>query len=127
MQEQPLRRTTGAIAASGNSGNVLQGTTLQYATRPSKLRISASVPAAASGDGLMDVFAGGRQLTGRDGHTVPVEAAAGSGPTLLNPGFLLDEGVAAGELIELVFRNGDTVNAIAAPGVTYYVRIDQVA
>jgi hypothetical protein len=123
VSDQTLREITGAIVASGATANLLLGTTLQTANRPSMLRVTATVPAAAASDARMDVFAGGRQLTGRAGQNVPTELAAGRGPDN-QLGWLLERPVAAGELLELVFRNIDTVNAIAAPGVSWYATLD---
>lgn len=122
MSYQQLRDSTGAIVASGTTANLLLGTTLQTAAVPSVLMITASLPAAAAQDGRMDVFAGGRQLTGRQGQLVPVESVAGRGPDA-QLGWLGEWEVAAGELLELVFRNVDTVNPIAAPGISWIAQL----
>lgn len=125
MSYQQLRDSTGAIVASGTTVNLLLGTTLQSAAQPSLLRITATLPAAAAQDGRMDVFAGGRQLSGRLGQLVPVESVAGRGPDA-QLGWLGEWVVGAGELLELVFRNVDTVNPIAAPGITWIAQLEPI-
>lgn len=123
MSFQQVRDNTGVIAISGTTANLLLGTTLQVASVPSMLRISATAPTASSGDGRMDVFAGGRQLTGRQGQVVPTELAVGRGPDA-QLGWLLESPVAAGELLELVFRNTDAAATIAAPGISFWATLD---
>jgi hypothetical protein len=126
MSYQTPRDSTGAIVASGQTTNLLLGTTLQSPARPSVLRVTAALPTAASGDGRMDVYAGGRQLTSRNGAVVPVESVAGRGPDA-QLGWIGEWEVAAGELLELYFRNTDTANAIAAPGITWFAQLEPIA
>jgi len=123
MSFQQVRDQTGLIPISGQTGNLLLGTTLQVAAVPSMLRITATAPAANPGDGRMDVFAGGRQLTGRQGQVVPCETFVGRGPDA-QLGWLLEAPVAAGELLELVFRNTDGAATIAAPGIGFWATLD---
>lgn len=120
MSFQQLRDSTGAFAAAGSSANLFLGTTLQTAGRAAMLRIAATTIAAGANLARIDVFAGGRQLTGRNGQLVPTELAAGRGPDS-QLGWLLEAPVAAGELLEFVVR---TSAAIVAPGVSYYAILD---
>lgn len=123
MSFQQVRDNTGLIAILGVTPNLLLGTTLQVAAVPSILRISATAPAASAGDGRLDAFAGGRQLTGRQGQVVPTELAAGRGPDA-QLGWLLESIVAAGELLEVVFRNTDAAATIAAPGISFWATLE---
>jgi hypothetical protein len=120
MSFQQLRDTTGATVANVSTANQLLGTTLQTASVPSMLRIAASVPSASANVARMNLFAGGRQLTGRNGQLVPIESAAGRGPDA-QLGWLGEWPVAAGELLELMFISSAIV---AAPGVTWIAQLD---
>jgi len=120
---QTLRLQTGAIAAGARTGNVLQGTLVQYPGEPSMVRIAATVAAAAAGDGLMSLGVGGRNVTGTPGQLVPTELAAGRGPDA-QLGWLYQGPALGSDLLELAFINQDTVNPIAAPGVTVLVEVE---
>lgn len=124
MPEQVQRPTSGAIAAGVTTANILLGTLFMQPPTNSAFKMSASVAAAASGDGLVSIRIGGRTVCLE--AVVPVESVAGQGPTPLGIGPLYSGVAMAGELIELFVRNQDTVNAIAAPGVTFYVSIDPI-
>lgn len=120
---QTLRIQTGAIAAGARTGNVLQGTLVQYPGAPSMVNVSATLPAAAAGDGLMSLSIGGRNVTGTPGQLVPTELAAGRGPDA-QLGALYAGPALGDDLLELAFINQDTVNAIAAPGITVIVNVE---
>jgi len=120
MSFQQLRDTTGVTVANVATANQLLGTTLQTASVPSMLRVTATVPSASANVGRMNLFAGGRQLTGRNGQLVPIESAAGRGADA-QLGWLGEWAVAAGELLELSFI-GTAI--IAAPGVTWIAQLD---
>jgi len=119
---QTIRPNTGAIAAGATTANVLQGTLIQYPGAPSMVRVAASVPAAAAGDGLMNLSIGGRNVTGA-GQVIPTELAAGRGPDS-QLGALYAGPALGDDLLELAFINQDTVNAIAAPGITVIVNVE---
>jgi hypothetical protein len=117
---QQLRDTTGATVANVSTANQLLGTTLQTASVPSMLRVTATVPSASLNVCRMNLFAGGRQLSGRNGQLVPIESAGGRGPDA-QLGWLGEWPVAAGELLELLFISSAIV---AAPGVTWIAQLD---
>lgn len=125
MNDQTLRITSGAIAAGARSGNLLQGTLVQYPGAPAVIRIAATVPSAASGDGLLSLTIGGRVVTGPVGQLIPTELAAGRGPDA-QLGWMYSGPALGNELLELVVINQDTVNPIAAPGVTALVQVEGV-
>jgi hypothetical protein len=125
MNDQTLRITTGAVAAGARTGNVLQGTLVQYPGAPAIVRVAATVPTAASGDGLLSLTIGGRVVTGPVGQLVPTELAAGRGPDA-QLGWLYSGPAMGNELLELVVINQDTVNPIAAPGATILVQVEGV-
>lgn len=125
MNDQTLRLTTGVIAAGARTGNVLQGTLVQYPGAPAIVRVAATVPTAASGDGLLSLVIGGRVVTGPVGQLIPTELAAGRGPDA-QLGWLYSGPAMGNELLELVVINQDTVNPIAAPGATVLVQVEGV-
>jgi hypothetical protein len=120
MSFQQLRDTTGVTVANVSTTNQLLGTTLQTAAVPSMLRVTATVPLASLNIERMNLFAGGRQLTGRNGQLVPIESLAGRGPDA-QLGWLGEWPVAAGELLELLFV-GSVI--VAAPGVTWIAQLE---
>lgn len=120
--EQVQRFTSGAIAAGVTTANLLLGTLFMQPPQASVVKFAATVAAAAAGDALLSVRIGGRTVALE--MIVPVESIAGQGPTPLGTGPLYSGVIMPGELVELFVRNGDTVNAIAAPGVTVYASID---
>lgn len=124
MNDQTLRLQTGAIAAGARTGNVLAGTLVQYPGGPAVVRVSATVAAAAAGDGLLNLTIGGRNVTG-GGQLVPTELAAGRGPDA-QLGWLYSGPALGSDLLELVVVNQDLVNAIAAPGATILVQVEGV-
>lgn len=125
MNDQTLRISTGVIAAGARTANVLQGTLIQYPGAPAIVRVAATVPTAASGDGLLSFTIGGRVVTGPVGQLIPTELAAGRGPDA-QLGWLYSGPALGNELLELVVINQDTVNAIAAPGATIIVQVEGV-
>lgn len=125
MNDQTLRITTGVVAAGARTGNVLQGTLVQYPGAPAIVRVAATVPTAASGDGLLSLTIGGRVVTGPVGQLIPTELAAGRGPDA-QLGWLYSGPAMGNELLELVVINQDTVNPIAAPGATILVQVEGV-
>lgn len=125
MNKQTLRLQTGAIAAGARTGNILQGTLIQYPGDPAVVRVSGTVAAAAAGDGLLAMTIGGRNVTGQIGQVVPTELAAGRGPDA-QLGYLVEEAALGSDLLELVVVNQDTANAIAAPGATLLVELDPI-
>lgn len=125
MNDQTLRIQTGAIAAGARTGNVVQGTLVQYPGAPAVVRIAATVPAAAASDGLLSVTIGGRNVTGPVGQLIPTELAAGRGPDA-QLGFLYAGPALGSDLLEIVVINQDTTNAIAAPGATVLVQVEGV-
>ena len=120
--EQGQRFTSGAIAAGVTTVNLLLGTLFMQPPQASIVKFAATVPAAAAGDALLSVRISGRTVALE--MIVPVESVPGQGPTPLGTGLLYQGIVMPGELVELFIRNGDTVNAIAAPGVTVSASID---
>ena len=124
-QPNTLRPTTGAIAAGARTGNLLLGSLIQYPGVPSVVRVTGTVPAAASGDGLLQLTIGGRVVTGAIGLVIPTELAAGRGPDA-QLGWLYEGPAMGNELLELVVVNQDTTNAIAAPGATLLIQVQPV-
>jgi hypothetical protein len=124
MNDQTLRLQTGAIAAGARTLNVLAGTLVQYPGGPAVVAISATVPAAAASDGVLNLTIGGRNVTGA-GQLIPTELAAGRGPDA-QLGWLYRGPALGNELLELVVVNQDLVNAIAAPGATILVQVEGV-
>ena len=125
MNDQTLRISSGVIAAGARTGNLLQGTLVQYPGAPAVVRVAATVPAAASGDGLLSLTIGGRVVTGPVGQLIPTELAAGRGPDA-QLGWLYSGPALGNELLELVVINQDAVNPIAAPGATVLVQVEGV-
>lgn len=125
MNDQTLRISSGVIAAGARTGNLLQGTLVQYPGAPAVVRVAATVPSAASGDGLLSLTIGGRVVTGPTGQLIPTELAAGRGPDA-QLGWLYSGPALGNELLELVIINIDTVNPIAAPGATVLVQVEGV-
>lgn len=125
MNDQTLRITSGVIAAGSRSTNLLQGTLVQYPGAPAIVRVAATVASAASGDGLLNLTIGGRVVTGPTGQLIPTELAAGRGPDA-QLGWMYSGPALGNELLELVIVNQDTVNPIAAPGVTVLVQVEGV-
>ena len=124
-QPNSLRLTTGVIAAGARTTNLLQGTLIQYPGVPSVIRVTGTVPSAASGDGLLQLTIGGRVVTGAVGLLIPTELAAGRGPDA-QLGWLYEGPAMGSELLELVTVNQDTTNAIAAPGATILIQVQPV-
>lgn len=125
MNDQTLRIQSGVIAAGARTGNLLQGTLVQYPGAPSVVRVAATVPAAAAGDGILAFSIGGRNVAGTPGQLIPTELAAGRGPDA-QLGWLYTGPALGSDLLELSIINQDTVNAIAAPGVTILVQVEGV-
>lgn len=125
MNDQTLRITSGAVAAGARSGNLLQGTLVQYPGAPAVVRIAGTVAAAAAGDGIMAFSIGGRNVAGSPGQVIPTELAAGRGPDA-QLGWLYSGPALGSDLLELSVINIDTVNPIAAPGVTFIVQVEGV-
>jgi hypothetical protein len=124
VNDQTIRPSTGAIPAGTRTQNILQGLLIQYPGSPAIVRVAATVPAAAAGDGVMNLTIGGRNVTG-NGQIIPTELAAGRGPDA-QLGWLYEGPALGNELLELTVQNADTVNAIAAPGATFIVQVDSV-
>jgi hypothetical protein len=122
--EQVQRFTSGAVAAGVTTANLLLGSLFMQPPQDSVIKFAASCAAAAAQDGLMTVRIGGRVVAQE--MIVPVESIAGQGPTPLSTGPLYQGVAMAGELVELIIRNADTVNAIAAPGITVFASIDSI-
>lgn len=122
---QALRITSGVIAAGARSTNLLANTVIQYPGSPSIVRVTATLAAAAAGDGLLQLTIGGRVVTGPLGVLIPTELAAGRGPDA-QLGWLYAGPAMGDELLELIVVNQDTVNPIAAPGVTALINVDPV-
>jgi hypothetical protein len=125
MNDQTLRLQTGVIAAGARTGNLLNGTLIQYPGAPAIVRVAATVPSAAASDGLLALTIGGRVVTGPVGQLIPTELAAGRGPDA-QLGWLYSGPALGNELLELVVINQDTANAIAAPGATVIVQVEGV-
>jgi len=125
MNDQTLRFTTGAIAAGARTGNIVQGSLVQYPGAPAVVRVSATVPAAASGDGILSVNIGGRNVTGTPGQVIPTELAAGRGPDS-QLGWLSSGPALGSDLIEIIVINSDTANPFAAPGAPVLVQVEGV-
>jgi hypothetical protein len=125
VQPNTVRIETGVIAAGARTANLLLGKLIQYPGRPSIIRVTGTVPAAAAGDGLMQLTIGGRVVTDI-GLRIPTELAAGRGPDS-QLGWLYEGPAMGNELLELIVVNSDTVNAIAAPGATLLVQLQPVA
>lgn len=125
MNDQTLRIQTGAIAAGARTGNLLQGTLIQYPGGPAIVRVAATIPSLAANDGLLSLTIGGRVVTGPVGQLIPTELATGRGPDS-QLGWLYSGPALGNELLELVVINQDTANPIAAPGVTVLVQVEGV-
>ena len=125
MNDQTLRIQSGVIAAGARTGNLLQGTLVQYPGAPAIVRVSATVATAAAGDGILSFTIGGRVVTGPVGQLIPTELAAGRGPDA-QLGWMYAGPALGNELLELVVINQDTANPIAAPGVTVLVQVEGV-
>jgi hypothetical protein len=125
MNDQTLRFQTGVIAAGARTGNIVQGSLVQYPGAPAVVRIAATVPAAAASDGILSVSIGGRNVTGTPGQLVPTELAAGRGPDA-QLGWLYSGAALGSDLLEVYVINQDTVNPIAAPGATVLVQVEGV-
>jgi hypothetical protein len=121
---QTIRPSTGAIAAGARTANIVQGQLIQYPGSPSMVRIAATVAAAAAGDAQLQVFVGGRNVTGQ-GFNIPTELAAGRGPDS-QLGWLWTGPALGSDLLEVYVQNVDTVNAIAAPGVQFVIEVEPV-
>ena len=123
MNEQTLRLQSGVIGAGARTANLLLGTLVQYPGGPAMVRVSATVPAAAASDGLLNLTIGGRNVTGPIGQLIPTELAAGRGPDA-QLGWMYSGPALGSDLLELVIVNQDTVNPIAAPGATVLVQVE---
>jgi len=121
---QTIRPNSGAILAGATTANILQGTLIQYPGAPSMVRVAATVPAAAAGDGLLNLSIGGRNMTGA-GQVIPTELTAGRGPDA-QLGWLYEGPALGDDLLGMNVRNIDTVNAIAAPGVQFIVQVEPI-
>jgi hypothetical protein len=125
MNDQTLRFTSGVIAAGARTGNLLQGTLVQYPGAPAIVRVAATCLAAAASDGVLALSVGGRNVLGTPGQIVPTELAVGRGPDS-QLGWMWSGAALGSDLLELSIINVDTVNPIAAPGITVLVQVEGV-
>lgn len=125
MNDQTLRFTSGVVAAGARTGNLLQGTLVQYPGAPAIVRVAATCLAAAANDPVLALSIGGRNVLGTPGQAVPVELTPGRGPDA-QLGWMWSGAALGSDLLELSILNIDTVNPIAAPGVTILVQVEGV-
>ena len=105
MASGTRRLTTGALAISSTSPNLLADDTLRYPGQPSSLEVAAAVDSTGLGDQTLVVEVGNQTVfTG----IVPVEGVAGQGP-LLPDNIMCRTGVAGGDQISIRVVNADGV------------------
>jgi len=123
MNDQTLRIATGVIAIGARTGNLLQGTLVQYPGAPAIVRVAATCLAADANKGLLTLSIGGRNVLGTPGQVIPSELAAGRGPDA-QLGWMWS-GVALGsDLLELAVINTSAVATIATPGIIILIQVE---